>query len=241
MLKFHAKLTLVAAVALVACQSAAPAIDAGRDAPIVAPAESCVQPEDEGNELGVGRFCSPRRGQCAVTPFARVCVPDLAPEVTDWYCTRFCDDDSDCGTGALCLGDSRGMGCVPVVCLPPMADGGPADAGTGSDAPTSPADAPGPTADAPPAGVTFCSASGDCSTGQECALSLCTGSGPDAGFCVDTGRPTCGGFGGLSCPPGVYSVCLGQGSCIADAPGICVTPEEQTAICAMQPTLWSCP
>lgn len=118
---------LIAALAW-ACAPTGTPTDAGRDAPIVAPAESCVQPGAEGNEIGVGRFCSPRRGQCATTPLARLCVPDAAPEVTDWYCTRLCDSDADCGTAALCLGDARGMGCVPIACLGTL-DAGAADAG----------------------------------------------------------------------------------------------------------------
>ena len=126
---------LLALLALAGCESAAAPVDAGRDAGPV-PAESCGQPGDEGNSIGVGRFCTRSGGECAVNSGARLCVADLAPDQMQWFCSRLCTTDADCGESAVCVGDSRGSGCTPAECAPepedggmPMSDAGAADGG----------------------------------------------------------------------------------------------------------------
>ena len=94
--------------------------------------------------------------------------------------------------------------------------------------------------DAPSSLVTYCINDGDCGAGT-CNQSHCAHTtDPDQGFCTESGRAHCGGFAGLSCPASGQTVCLDQGSCVADASGICVSPAERDAICAHEPTLWSC-
>ena len=125
------------AVVLAACAPAAATPDSGSDSGLMVPAGSCGQPGDMGNELGVGRFCTPGGRQCATAPQARICVVDLSPADMQWYCTRLCSADSDCGTDAVCIGDARGMGCLPARCAPPRPDAGTGtDAGAGTDAGT---------------------------------------------------------------------------------------------------------
>ena len=111
-------------IASVGCGAAA-APDAGPNVP----AGSCGQPGDTGNELGVGRFCSPGGRECTTAPQARLCVADLSPGDGQWFCTKLCSSDMDCGMDAVCIGDSRGRACLPARCAPPPMDAGPADAG----------------------------------------------------------------------------------------------------------------
>ena len=95
--------------------------------------------------------------------------------------------------------------------------------------------------DAPSSLVTYCINDGDCATGATCNQSLCAHTtDPDQGFCTESGRAHCGGFAGLHCPASGQTVCLNQASCVADASGVCVSPAERDAICAHEPTLWSC-
>lgn len=145
--------------------------------------------------------------------------------------------DSGSGTGdsgsAPDAGSAPDTGSTPDTGTTPDTGATP-DSGTVSDT--------GPMAmDGGAAPVTFCTETGGgCNGTDTCQTSLCSPASGASGFCTPAGRPSCGGFGGMACPPGVYSVCLGQGPCVADAPGVCVTPEERTQICAMQPTLWGC-
>ncbi len=128
-------LAIVAALFSVACggSTAAPT-DAGRDAPPAVPPESCAQRGDTGNDLGVGTFCTPAGGECSAFPRAGLCLAAVAPEERQWFCTRLCMTDDQCGMDALCVGDGRGAACVPARCAPDRPDGGPpGDAGT-SDA-----------------------------------------------------------------------------------------------------------
>jgi hypothetical protein len=165
--------------------------------------------------------------------FSFVLLLALAPG-----CSSSPSSSTDTGTGAgdsgaLDTGSSPDTGSAPDTGTTPDT-GAVADSGSVSDT--------GPMAmDGGAAPVTFCTETGGgCNGTDTCQTSLCSPPSGPTGFCTPAGRPTCGGFGGGGCPPGVYSVCLGQGPCVADAPGICVTPEERTQICAMQPTLWSC-
>ena len=72
-----------------------------------------------GNDFVVGRYCTPRGGECANTPnrLAPFCTADSSQ--TDlWFCTRPCADDSQCGTDAECRGAESGgpKGCFPLFC-----------------------------------------------------------------------------------------------------------------------------
>ncbi|TAK27988.1 MAG: hypothetical protein EPO40_14930 [Myxococcaceae bacterium] len=101
------------------------------------PVGSCVQPGENGNEQGVGRFCTARGNQCAGNA-ANLCLAALAPTEGQWFCTHLCTMDSQCGAGSVCVGDSRGRVCMPARCAPstdagPASDGGAADASTGRD------------------------------------------------------------------------------------------------------------
>lgn len=130
---------LVVAVCL-SCAPATTAPDAGRDAPLVIPPESCAQPGDIGNENGVGTFCTPTGGECRAFPLAPLCLASAAPDDGQWFCTRLCRDDSQCGTDAVCVMETRGAGCVPLRCDPELPDAGVLpdapveDAGSGVDA-----------------------------------------------------------------------------------------------------------
>lgn len=99
------------------------------------PAESCVQPGEEGNERGVGRFCTRTGNQCAGR-MANLCLAALAPTAGQFFCTHLCTSNDQCGTGSVCDGDSRGRVCMPARCAPTPADGGTASDGgsAGGDA-----------------------------------------------------------------------------------------------------------
>ena len=61
---------------------------------------SCGHPGDQGNELGVGKFCQ-MISDCNTTPNASIC--SNLGDVTTFFCTRTCQGDAgndQCGTGA---------------------------------------------------------------------------------------------------------------------------------------------
>lgn len=118
---------------LVACGDGSGGVDAGRDAALNVPAESCAQPGDVGNDLGIGHFCTPRGRECADFPMAGLCLAQVAPDDNQWFCTRTCTSDDQCGTNAVCDGDSRGRACIPAECAPPRVDAGMDDAGVIDD------------------------------------------------------------------------------------------------------------
>ena len=94
---------------------------------------TCSDPCNQGNELGVGRYCTPGHGECnkngAVGGFI-FCTKDYEPAETVQYCTGPCSKDSDCGTNAYCSGSGQGgRGCIPATC------GGTPSADAGVDAP----------------------------------------------------------------------------------------------------------
>ncbi len=79
------------------------------------PPESCTQPGDAGNEIGVGEFCTPLGHQCDDNTIAQLCLADVGQ--TEWMCTRImCDETTDCGEGAGCLLEDGGSACVPCAC-----------------------------------------------------------------------------------------------------------------------------
>lgn len=133
-MKFRSALA-VTSFMLAACGSSGAAPDAGRDASVEAPAESCVQRGDVGNDRGIGTFCTPRGSECAEFPQAGLCLAQVAPAEGQWFCTRTCTSDAQCGEGALCDGDARGRACIPARCLADRPDAGAGtDAGADTDA-----------------------------------------------------------------------------------------------------------
>lgn len=79
----------------------------------------CGFPGDQGNEMGVGKFCE-SLADCADTVDAPLCS-DLG-DPTSHFCTNTCSPDADagppsCGTGADCVCGEGGCGCTPVACL----------------------------------------------------------------------------------------------------------------------------
>ncbi len=85
------------------------------------PASSCVRPGASGNEKGVGRFCTPGGSECA-GPETLLCIATVEPDQGQWFCTLpLCRTTAECGTGAVCVRETRGSACVPTQCIP---DGG---------------------------------------------------------------------------------------------------------------------
>lgn len=92
----------------------------GDDAAVVPDANfvtTCGSPGDEGNELGIGKFCR-TLNDCTDTDDAPLCS-NIGDETT-WFCTRTCaneDDDAVCGSDTECVCGGGGCGCTPTVCL----------------------------------------------------------------------------------------------------------------------------
>ena len=86
----------------------------------------CVMPGDPGNDRKVGKYSTVNGGECVNLGLgnAYACTVDHDP-TADAFCTKACVQDSQCGTGAVCVGDpdpDGGMnaglkGCVPTQCL----------------------------------------------------------------------------------------------------------------------------
>lgn len=120
--------------------------DAGVD--VIIDPQNCVAPGTKPNDQGMGGYCSPGGGQCDTAGpggAPRICTADVAGTPAHaWFCTYPCDPTTNCGTGATCLGDSMGNGCVPTACDYLAGDAG-VDAGSdaSSDATSdAPSDAP---------------------------------------------------------------------------------------------------
>jgi hypothetical protein len=77
----------------------------------------CAQPCDEGNNLGVGRYCTKNGGQCGSNNNAFVfCTVDVDP-TAEAFCTGPCGSDAECGQNAFCDGSGGAQrGCVPASC-----------------------------------------------------------------------------------------------------------------------------
>jgi hypothetical protein len=104
--------------------------DSGSDATL--PAESCVKANEPGNELGVGKSCSPGGGECDAFPDT-ICLADLGQP--QWFCAIIgCSDNSQCGSGSDCHHDPLGSACVPIKCETDGGSDGGADASTGGAA-----------------------------------------------------------------------------------------------------------
>ncbi len=137
-MRFSATTLLFASLALLtACgddDGVAP-VDLGVDSNVMVPVESCVQAGEVGNDIGIGTFCTPRGRECSAFPLAGLCLAAAAPSEHQWFCTRLCERDDQCGADARCFGDASGMACVPSRCLDPVEDAGTApDGGAGVDA-----------------------------------------------------------------------------------------------------------
>ena len=86
------------------------------DAAVDAPAGNCVAPGYAGNDKKIGAYCD-KDVSCPfqVDPFL-VCTYGHDPTNTHLFCTSPCSKDSECGTGAYCMHDTAGSGCVPTQC-----------------------------------------------------------------------------------------------------------------------------
>ncbi len=93
-----------------------------------AASDPCVRSCNTGNELGVGKYCTPGGNQCRGNGSAVLCTADFDNRGPG-FCTKGCSDDTGCGSGAVCQHDTSGSGCLPVECAGPSSD-----AGSGSDA-----------------------------------------------------------------------------------------------------------
>ena len=86
------------------------------DASTDAPGGNCVPPGYAGNDKKIGAYCD-KDVSCPfqVDPFL-VCTYGHDPTNTHLFCTSPCSKDAECGTGAYCMHDSAGSGCVPTQC-----------------------------------------------------------------------------------------------------------------------------
>jgi hypothetical protein len=88
---------------------------------------ACGEPCDDGNNLGIGKFCAKGSGQCASNNNAFVfCTVDV-DSTAEPFCTGPCGSDADCGVDAFCDGSGGQNGCVPANC-----GGTPMGSGSGS-------------------------------------------------------------------------------------------------------------
>lgn len=100
------------------------------------PDANCVKPGTANNEQAIGGYCNPDGGPFCPRPMGelRLCsggVKDVPPNT--WFCTKLCTRDDECGTGAICLANEIGQGCVPFSCAP---DAAVADALARADTPS---------------------------------------------------------------------------------------------------------
>lgn len=81
-----------------------------------APAANCVAPSYAGNEKKIGAYCD-AKVSCPfqIDPFL-ICTADHDPTKSHSFCTTPCSKDSECGSGAYCMHDPAGSGCVPAQC-----------------------------------------------------------------------------------------------------------------------------
>jgi hypothetical protein len=82
---------------------------------------ACGQPCDQGNNLGIGRFCTANGGQCGSNNNGFIfCTLTFDPQAPDGFCTGPCGSDADCGSNAFCDSNGSGSnaqkGCVPMDC-----------------------------------------------------------------------------------------------------------------------------
>jgi len=95
------------------------------------PNSVCGLPCDDGNDLGVGEFCTTEGGQCEDNALATTCSDALNGEliVKSFMCTVVCDETTACGSGASCRcpifkDGGQICGCIPDACeLPAGTEG----------------------------------------------------------------------------------------------------------------------
>ena len=109
--------TAISIVFLISCGGGSDPASPDGPLPDTEPFESdCGFPGDEGNELGIGKFCDSQADCVEVNlPF---CSSFGDPNTH--FCTKLCDEGStdQCGTDTECTCNSGGQcGCTPSVCL----------------------------------------------------------------------------------------------------------------------------
>ena len=83
---------------------------------------NCGTEGDQGNSLGIGKYCT-LTSECADTTGAPICATAGNPgaKFCTTYCTCTAPDGAplanQCGDGATCTCDERGCGCTPNKCL----------------------------------------------------------------------------------------------------------------------------
>ena len=100
---------------------------------------NCVAQGAMGNSLGIGAYCSKGCGECAALAHpgsVLLCSVDFGAPANAAFCTKPCQVDTDCGSGATCVSNPLGMGCAVAACIPPDSGGPPpSDAGSGDTGP----------------------------------------------------------------------------------------------------------
>ena len=92
-------------------QDVSPTVDDGSEA-----GEGCMSPGAEGNEKGVGKFCTQGGTECEGTPEPTLCLAEF--DDTANYCSIIlCSDDEECGAGAKCVFADAGSACLPEECV----------------------------------------------------------------------------------------------------------------------------
>ena len=90
---------------------------AQHDAAVDAFTSKCGHPGDQGNALGIGKFCA-SLSDCSTTQQAPLCSSLGDPDTH--FCTKTCQMGStdQCGTDTTCTCNSSNQcGCTPNACL----------------------------------------------------------------------------------------------------------------------------
>ena len=77
----------------------------------------CGKPGDQGNSLGVGKYCTGLNDCIGLT--ASLCSILFQPNT--YFCTFQCNADggaAQCGDNATCYCQVAGCGCTPTACVP---------------------------------------------------------------------------------------------------------------------------
>lgn len=77
---------------------------------------NCVPKGYAGNEKKIGAYCDKDTACPFQTDPFLVCTATYDPTGTHSFCTTPCSKDSECGSGATCVHDTGGSGCVPTQC-----------------------------------------------------------------------------------------------------------------------------